>query len=77
MTRLERLRDAGVSIRLDMLSRELLDSGAFRQRGHRRDLESDHLRQGDHDLESLRRATPRRGERRDRHRGHDRRAALA
>jgi len=29
MNRLERLQDAGVSIWLDTLSRELLDSGAF------------------------------------------------
>ena len=31
MTRLEQLQDAGVSIWLDTLSRELLDSGAFAQ----------------------------------------------
>ena len=46
--RLARLQDAGVSIWLDTLSRELLDSGEFAgsiaKRGHRRDVEPDHLR---------------------------------
>ena len=58
MNRLQQLHDAGVSIWLDTLSRELLDSGAFarsdrRQRRHRRDLEPHHLRQGDHGVRSL------------------------
>jgi hypothetical protein len=35
MNRLQRLRDAGVSIWLDTLSRELLDSGAFAELGAR------------------------------------------
>ena len=43
MNRLQRLHDAGVSIWLDTLSRELLESGEFaalirRLRRHRRDL---------------------------------------
>ena len=58
MNRLERLHDAGVSIWLDTLSRELLDSGAFggvdrRLRRHGRDVEPDDLRQGDHRLGPL------------------------
>ena len=65
MNRLQQLHDAGVSIWLDTLSRELLDSGAFaradrRLRGHRRDLEPDDLRQGDHRLGPLRRPAARR-----------------
>ena len=65
MNRLQALHDAGVSIWLDTLSRELLlDSGDFaradrRLRGHRRDLEPDDLRQGDHRLRPLRRPAPR------------------
>ena len=69
MNRLQALHDAGVSIWLDTLSRELLDSGAFaradrRLRGHRRDLEPDDLRQGDHRLRPLRRPAARRRRRR-------------
>ena len=64
MNRLEQLQDAGVSIWLDTLSRELLDSGALRAadrrlRGHGRDVEPDDLRQGDHRLRSLRRPASR------------------
>ena len=71
MNRLQALHDAGVSIWLDTLSRELLDSGAFadadrRLRGDRRDLEPDDLRQGDHRLRPLRRPAPRRRRRRRR-----------
>ena len=66
MNRLQALHDAGVSIWLDTLSRELLDSGALRRadrrlRGDRRDLEPDDLRQGDHRLGPLRRPASRRG----------------
>ena len=71
MNRLQALHDAGVSIWLDNLSRDLLDSGAFaalisRVRGHRGDLEPDHLRQGDHRLGPLRRPAARPGRLRDR-----------
>ena len=60
MNRLQALHDAGVSIWLDTLSRDLLDSGDVRRadrrvRGHRGDLEPDDLRQGDHRLGPLRR----------------------
>ena len=52
---LKRLHDAGVSIWLDTLSRQLLDSGEFAVAGprlqrHRRDVEPHDLRQGDHRL---------------------------
>ena len=52
---LRSLHDAGTSIWLDTLSRELLDSGQFTElirelRGHGRDVEPDDLRQGDHRL---------------------------
>ena len=58
MNRLEQLQAAGVSIWLDTLSRELLDSGAFARliadsAVSRRDLEPDDLRQGDHRLRSV------------------------
>jgi len=48
MNRLMRLREAGVSIWLDTLSRELLQTGEFEQL--MRDFEPDDLRQGDHGL---------------------------
>ena len=59
MNRLQHLEDAGVSIWLDDLSRELIESGEFmrlvqEQAGNRRHLEPDHLRQGDQWLRALR-----------------------